>query len=244
MAGRWRRHKEPDELSASAARRPKRDSRGSALNAGPSAILGLQASAGNAAVSRLVSRVVAPAEPTVRYGSRGPEVAKAQRLLNLAGASLSDDGVFGGLTVRAVKAFQASRGLAPDGVVGPLSWAALHASSGEFAAGEGAAELEGKEGGFEGKEGGFEGKEGGFEGKEGGFEGKEGGFEGKEGGFEGKEGGFEGKEGGFEGKEGGFEGKEFTVEELGGKELGGKELGGKELGGKELGGKEEEGYLW
>jgi peptidoglycan hydrolase-like protein with peptidoglycan-binding domain len=186
MTGRRKRqHKESDELPGSAPRRLKRDSGGSVLDTGQAAILGLQASVGNAAVARLVSRVAAPAEPTLRYGSQGPEVAKAQRLLNLAGASLSDDGVFGRQTVGAAKEFQSSRGLVPDGVIGRMTWAALHASSVEFASGEGAAELGGKEGGFEAKEGGFEAKEGGFEAKEGGFEAKEGGFEAKE--FGGKE---------------------------------------------------------
>ncbi len=35
------------------------------------------------------------------------------------------DGVFGPTTTAAVKSFQQGEGLAPDGIVGPLTWAAL-----------------------------------------------------------------------------------------------------------------------
>jgi peptidoglycan hydrolase-like protein with peptidoglycan-binding domain len=50
-----------------------------------------------------------------------------QRDLNKAGAGLTEDGSFGTLTLGAVKRFQASHGLGPDGEVGPLTWAQLGA---------------------------------------------------------------------------------------------------------------------
>ena len=76
---------------------------------------------------------VAPVEPgrsshpTVRTGSGGPAVEELQQKLNGTGASpeLVVDGVFGPKTRAAVVAFQEASGLARDGVVGPLTWAAL-----------------------------------------------------------------------------------------------------------------------
>jgi hypothetical protein len=56
--------------------------------------------------------------PSVR--SRGSLVRALQRRLGI-----SADGVFGPQTKAAVKRFQRSRGLFPDGVVGPLTWRAL-----------------------------------------------------------------------------------------------------------------------
>lgn len=63
--------------------------------------------------------------PTIKSGSKGEYVEKAQELLNKAGASLSIDGSFGPLTLAAVKKFQTEEGLDVDGVVGPKTWAAL-----------------------------------------------------------------------------------------------------------------------
>lgn len=57
---------------------------------------------------------------------RGDDVFRAQRLLNdRAGAGLKPDGLFGAATRDAVLAFQRRRGLAEDGVLGPVTWAAL-----------------------------------------------------------------------------------------------------------------------
>ena len=57
---------------------------------------------------------------------RGEEVFLAQRLLNeRAGAGLRPDGLFGAATRDALRAFQRRRGLAEDGVLGPVTWAAL-----------------------------------------------------------------------------------------------------------------------
>ena len=58
-------------------------------------------------------------------GAKGPGVADLQAKLNNYGASLQVDGDFGPLTLQAVKNFQRSRGLLVDGVVGPLTQAAL-----------------------------------------------------------------------------------------------------------------------
>lgn len=65
--------------------------------------------------------------PTIRSGSTGSYVKKAQERLNAHGASLNVDGSFGPLTLAAVKKFQKEKGLDVDGVVGPKTWAALEA---------------------------------------------------------------------------------------------------------------------
>jgi hypothetical protein len=58
-------------------------------------------------------------------GDRGPEVANVQERLNQLGFGLKVDGIFGPGTRGAVSAFQASKGLLPDGVVGPATLVAL-----------------------------------------------------------------------------------------------------------------------
>jgi peptidoglycan hydrolase-like protein with peptidoglycan-binding domain len=69
--------------------------------------------------------------PTLQLGSRGTAVAQLQARLATVGFSAGpSDGVFGPVTQGAVRAFQASRGLAADGVVGPRTWGALVASGG------------------------------------------------------------------------------------------------------------------
>lgn len=55
---------------------------------------------------------------TIRKGSSGPDVAQWQRLIGVSPA----DGIFGAGTDAATKAWQASRGLSADGIVGPASW--------------------------------------------------------------------------------------------------------------------------
>ena len=59
-------------------------------------------------------------------GSRGEDVADVQRLLKVRGAKVLVDGIFGENTESAVKAFQKSKKLKVDGIVGPLTWAALN----------------------------------------------------------------------------------------------------------------------
>ena len=65
---------------------------------------------------------------TIRKGARGPTVVEAQGLLLRAGYPLprhGADGSFGAETEAAVLAFQQKSGLTADGIVGPLTWAAL-----------------------------------------------------------------------------------------------------------------------
>jgi peptidoglycan hydrolase-like protein with peptidoglycan-binding domain len=65
----------------------------------------------------------------VKKSSSGAFVRLAQSLLNIAGASppLAVDGDFGNLTDAAVRAFQTSRALTVDGIVGDEeTWPALH----------------------------------------------------------------------------------------------------------------------
>lgn len=62
---------------------------------------------------------VAP-RPTLRRGSKGDEVRRLQSLL-----VITVDSDFGPLTERAVRDFQAGKKLVVDGIVGPMSWAAL-----------------------------------------------------------------------------------------------------------------------
>lgn len=68
---------------------------------------------------------------TLRQGSAGVYVSTLQSALNsVTGSTLSTDGKFGPMTTAAVKAFQASKGLAADGLVGNATKAALNASTG------------------------------------------------------------------------------------------------------------------
>lgn len=59
------------------------------------------------------------------FGSKGAEVEHLQRTLNLTGANIVVDGVFGSLTRVAVKNFQKSHGLLVDGICGVNTWKAL-----------------------------------------------------------------------------------------------------------------------
>lgn len=66
-----------------------------------------------------------PNKPTIKAGSKGEIVKLLQDLLIIKGYVLSVDGVFGPITEKAVKSFQMANGLTADGIVGPLTWAAL-----------------------------------------------------------------------------------------------------------------------
>ena len=68
-----------------------------------------------------------PVEPaSLRPGDAGPAVSDLQRHLRAAGYWLGQpDGTYGLLTEQAVTAFQKVEGLAPDGVAGPTTLAAL-----------------------------------------------------------------------------------------------------------------------
>lgn len=64
--------------------------------------------------------------PVLKYGSRGEYVKAWQTFLNLNGFPCGlNDGIYGKNTEKAVRAFQESRGLDPDGIIGPKTWAAL-----------------------------------------------------------------------------------------------------------------------
>ncbi|MFE3931735.1 peptidoglycan-binding protein [Streptomyces sp. YIM B13508] len=62
---------------------------------------------------------------TVGHGASGPAVKAVQVQLNMYRNQLAIDGVFGPATTAAVTKFQQSRGLAADGIVGPLTWQKL-----------------------------------------------------------------------------------------------------------------------
>lgn len=73
-----------------------------------------------------------PAYPSVRRGSAGAVVAAAQAHLEAHGYSPGRiDGRFGSRTEVAAKAFQRSAGLTADGIIGPVTWAALIPDSGD-----------------------------------------------------------------------------------------------------------------
>jgi peptidoglycan hydrolase-like protein with peptidoglycan-binding domain len=62
--------------------------------------------------------------PTIRRGSTGNPVRRAQKRLTLGGYDTNGvDGIFGAGTEAAVRRFQGDRGLSVDGVVGPQTWA-------------------------------------------------------------------------------------------------------------------------
>lgn len=64
----------------------------------------------------------------LRSGSRGSEVKQLQTLLNAKlkpTPKIAEDGVFGPSTDLLIKKFQAISNLGIDGVVGPITWAAL-----------------------------------------------------------------------------------------------------------------------
>jgi peptidoglycan hydrolase-like protein with peptidoglycan-binding domain len=63
--------------------------------------------------------------PLTSQGDQGHPVPTLQYLLRARGHTVTVDGIFGPLTDAAVRAFQASRGLAVDGIVGPNTWTAL-----------------------------------------------------------------------------------------------------------------------
>ncbi|MBQ4581309.1 MAG: peptidoglycan-binding protein [Clostridia bacterium] len=62
---------------------------------------------------------------TLRRGDRDSDVKTLQRALRSVGFDLEIDGIFGRITQECVKSFQATHDLVRDGIVGPLTWAAL-----------------------------------------------------------------------------------------------------------------------
>jgi peptidoglycan hydrolase-like protein with peptidoglycan-binding domain len=66
------------------------------------------------------------AQPTIKKGSQGPAVKLAQKRLLVRGYDPGPiDGLFGAKTEKAVKYYQADRGLTVDGIIGPQTWARL-----------------------------------------------------------------------------------------------------------------------
>ena len=64
--------------------------------------------------------------PTLSDGSTGPDVRWAQYLLVRRTMSYDEvDGVFGPVTDKAVRLFQRDSDIDDDGIIGPLTWAAL-----------------------------------------------------------------------------------------------------------------------
>lgn len=109
-------------------------------------LLRLQAQAGNRAVSELVAKGealgvqrwgaaaipmgaigAALAPPKLKLGAKGAAVTAVQERLNATGAAVIVDGIFGGQTKTAVRAFQSDQGLPATGVVDAATHAALAA---------------------------------------------------------------------------------------------------------------------
>ena len=66
--------------------------------------------------------------PTIRKGSTGNPVRRAQKRLTLAGYDVGGvDGIFGAATEAGVKRFQGDQHLAVDGIVGPKTWEKIDA---------------------------------------------------------------------------------------------------------------------
>jgi len=82
--------------------------------------------------------------PQLELYSKGDWVSYAQQLLDSQGFPPQDhkiDGFFGPMTQEAVRDFQGSHGLKVDGIIGPITWAALEGRGGGGGGG-GSAQLE------------------------------------------------------------------------------------------------------
>lgn len=95
---------------------------------------------GQARIHRHAEHRTFTGRPALRRGDRGGQVAALQSLLNHFGYRVAVDGDFGPATHRAVRSFQASRGLSRDGIAGPATAAALrvHTAGGASGGGTGA----------------------------------------------------------------------------------------------------------
>jgi peptidoglycan hydrolase-like protein with peptidoglycan-binding domain len=78
--------------------------------------------------SQVTTGALAGAEPQLQEGDTGAAVKTLQTRLNAWGATLPVDADFGAATLAAVEAFQTAQHLSVDGIVGPLTWAALNES--------------------------------------------------------------------------------------------------------------------
>jgi len=77
---------------------------------------------GTAARPSLIPAVDTANRPTLRRGAMGSLVQQLQSKL----PDVPADGNFGPGTEAAVRQFQRDKGLVPDGIVGPQTWAALN----------------------------------------------------------------------------------------------------------------------
>ena len=68
---------------------------------------------------------VASAENSFKQGDQGSEIAEIQGQLIDLGYDVMADGEFGPATVDAIKQFQESQGITPDGLIGPATYSAL-----------------------------------------------------------------------------------------------------------------------
>jgi peptidoglycan hydrolase-like protein with peptidoglycan-binding domain len=67
-----------------------------------------------------------PGQPTISLGATGDAVKRLERALRRTpNEGLPIDGIFSALIETAVREFQQGAGLTVDGIVGPLTWAAL-----------------------------------------------------------------------------------------------------------------------
>ena len=76
--------------------------------------------AGTAPALSIIPAIDGSGRPTIRRGSSGDAVKIVQRHLGLEA-----NGVFDGLTEAAVRKFQSEKGLVPDGIIGPRTWAII-----------------------------------------------------------------------------------------------------------------------
>jgi hypothetical protein len=79
---------------------------------------------------RVSATIVDMSRPVLRKGDIGPAVGELQHELIEEGFALTADGAFGPDTEVCLRAFQRRLGLTPDGVCGPVTWGALHVSTG------------------------------------------------------------------------------------------------------------------
>jgi peptidoglycan hydrolase-like protein with peptidoglycan-binding domain len=78
----------------------------------------------------VIDRGTVPATGTLRFGSEGPAVSRLQDRLRALGFYAGDTtGYYGAITERAVLDFQVSRGLAADGIAGPVTLDALNTAA-------------------------------------------------------------------------------------------------------------------
>ncbi|MET7639132.1 peptidoglycan-binding protein [Streptomyces sp. NPDC005438] len=74
--------------------------------------------------------------PSLKQGSTGADVTTAQYLLRAQGHSTAADGEFGPQTAAQAKAFQSSKKLVADGVIGPKTWPQLIVTASKGAKGD------------------------------------------------------------------------------------------------------------